>query len=77
MGKCDREVDVRRGHHQNDLIKRPDEPDAHLNLGEIWAEATDQERRVLVEELLDVVAIFPDHLDVTVKNAPRLKRDAR
>jgi hypothetical protein len=38
---------------------------------------TDQERRVLVEVLLDVVAIFPDHLDVIVTNAPCLKRDAR
>lgn len=43
-----------------------------LNVNEIWAEATDQERRVLVEELLDVLAIFPDHLEVTVKGAPRL-----
>ncbi len=41
-----------------------------LNVDEIWAEATDQERRVLVEELLDVLAIFPDHLEVTVKGAP-------
>ena len=37
-----------------------------LNIDEIWAEATDRERRVLEEELLDVVAIFPDHLGVTV-----------
>ncbi|HET9672679.1 MAG TPA: recombinase family protein [Actinomycetota bacterium] len=43
-----------------------------LKVDEIWAEATDQERRVLVEELLDVLAIFPDHLEVTVKGAPRL-----
>lgn len=43
-----------------------------LNIDEIWAEATDQERRVLVEELLDVLAIFPDHLEVTVNGAPRL-----
>jgi hypothetical protein len=43
-----------------------------LNPDEIWAEATDQERRVLVEELLDVVAIFPDHLEVTANGALRL-----
>ena len=36
------------------------------NVDEIWAEATDQERRVLVEELLGVLAILPDHLEVTV-----------
>ena len=29
-----------------------------LNLDEIWAEATDHEKRVLVEELVDVVAIW-------------------
>jgi site-specific DNA recombinase len=45
---------------------------SELNPDEIWAEATDQERRVLVEELLDVVAIFPDHLEVTVNGAMRL-----
>lgn len=27
---------------------------------------------MLVEKLLDAVAIFPDHLEVTVKGAPRL-----
>jgi hypothetical protein len=43
-----------------------------LNIDEIWAEATGQERRVLVEELLDVLAIFPDHPEVTGKGAPRL-----
>ena len=42
-----------------------------LNLDEIWAEATAQERRVPVEELLDVVTIFPDHLEVAVKDALR------
>jgi hypothetical protein len=43
-----------------------------MDLDEIWQEATDEERRVLVEELLDAVAIFPDHLEVTVQGAPRL-----
>lgn len=27
---------------------------------------------MLVEELLDAVAMYPDHLEVTVKGAPRL-----
>ena len=35
-----------------------------MDLDEIWREATDEERRVLVEELLDAVAIFPEHLEV-------------
>jgi site-specific DNA recombinase len=43
-----------------------------LDIDKIWAEASDQERRVLVEELLDVLAIFPDHLEVTVRGALRL-----
>jgi hypothetical protein len=46
-------------------------------LGETSPRPPTRNDRVLVEVLLDVVAIFPDHLDVIVKNAPRLKRDAR
>lgn len=38
----------------------------------IWQEATDQEKRVLVEELVDEVAMYPDHLEVAVSGAPRL-----
>jgi site-specific DNA recombinase len=43
-----------------------------MDVDEIWRQATDEERRVLVEELLDAVAIFPDHLEVTVQGVPRL-----
>jgi hypothetical protein len=43
-----------------------------LNLDFVWDEATDQERRVLVEELVDRVVLFPDHLEVTIAGAPRL-----
>jgi site-specific DNA recombinase len=43
-----------------------------MDVGRLWEEATDDERRVLVEELLDAVAMYPDHLEVTVKGAPRL-----
>ena len=43
-----------------------------MDVGRLWEEATDAERRVLVEELLDAVAMYPDHLEVTVKGAPRL-----
>ena len=43
-----------------------------LDLDALWASATDAERRVLVEELLEEVAIFPDHLEVVVAGAPRL-----
>jgi hypothetical protein len=38
----------------------------------LLAEATDIERRVLVEELLESVAMYPDHLEITVSGTPRL-----
>ena len=37
-----------------------------------WREATDMEKRVLAEGLVEEVAMFPDHLTVTVAGAPRL-----
>jgi site-specific DNA recombinase len=43
-----------------------------MDVERLWAEATDLERRVLVEELLESVAMYPDHLEVTVSGAPRL-----
>ena len=43
-----------------------------LDLDTAWDEATDPERRVLVEELVEKVAVFPDHLEVTIAGAPRL-----
>lgn len=43
-----------------------------MDVDRLWAEATDLERRVIVEEWLESVAIFPAHLEVTVKGAPRL-----
>lgn len=43
-----------------------------MDVDELWEEASEQERRVLVEELLEAVSIFPDHLEVTVAGVPRL-----
>jgi len=43
-----------------------------MDVEAIWAEATEEERRVLVEELVEAIAIFPDHLEVTVSGVPRL-----
>ena len=43
-----------------------------MDVERLWAEATDLERRVLVEELLESVTMYPDHLEVTVSGAPRL-----
>ena len=45
---------------------------ADLDTESIWQCATDPERRVLIEELLAEIAIFPDHLEVEVFGAPRL-----
>lgn len=41
---------------------------AELDVDGLWAAATDQERRVLVEEVI----VNPDRLQVTVAGAPRL-----
>jgi hypothetical protein len=41
-----------------------------LDFEEISPAATDQEKRVLVEELLESVAFFPDHLEVTAVGMP-------
>jgi len=43
-----------------------------MDVDRLWAEATDPERRVIVEELLDSVAMNLDHLEPTVSGVPRL-----
>ena len=43
-----------------------------LDLEQLWAAASEQERRALVEEMLEGVDVFPDHLEVAVFGAPRL-----
>ena len=45
---------------------------ADLDIDQVWANATREERKVLVDELLGEVALFPDHLEVAVNGAPRL-----
>ncbi len=37
-----------------------------------WAAATESERRIPIEELVENVTVLPDHLEVTVSGAPRL-----
>ncbi len=44
----------------------------NLDLDAVWQEGTAAERRVLIEELIDAVVIFPDHLQVRVIGAPPL-----
>ncbi len=43
-----------------------------LDLDRLWTEATDKERRVLIHELVERIAFFPDHLEVTVAGAPAI-----
>ena len=45
---------------------------SQLDIERLWAEATEEERRVLVEDLVDEVTILPDHLEVQIAGAPRL-----
>jgi len=46
---------------------------AALDIHAVWDEATDRERRVLIEDLLDAVYVHPDHLRVVACGAPPLK----
>jgi site-specific DNA recombinase len=58
-----------------DLARRFDEVAAllaELDLAVAWDAATMEERKVLVDELLDEVSLFPDHLEVVVAGAPCL-----
>jgi hypothetical protein len=45
---------------------------AEMDVAEVWAAATDAERRVLVEDLLDAIYVHPDWLVVHVNGAPPL-----
>jgi site-specific DNA recombinase len=45
---------------------------AELDVAAIWEAATPAEQRILVEELLNEVALYPDHLEVEVAGAPRI-----
>jgi site-specific DNA recombinase len=60
---------------QNELVLRFEQVAAilrDLDIKALWAAAEDAERRVLIEELVDSVTVFPDHLEVTVGGAPPL-----
>jgi site-specific DNA recombinase len=45
---------------------------ADLDMVAIWAEANERERRVLVENLLEWIKVFPDHLEVKVVGSPAI-----
>lgn len=59
----------------SDLVNRFDQVAAmldDLDLDRLWDEATEQERRTLLDELVSHVEVFEDHLEVHVNGAPRL-----
>jgi hypothetical protein len=43
-----------------------------LDVATLWEAADESERRALIEELVDMVTVYPDHLEVTVRGAPPL-----
>ena len=51
--------------------------DPAFDLDQVWENANDAERRVLVEELIESVVIHADRLEVTVTGAPPTPRRAR
>jgi len=71
----DRSDQWERIQEQNEVAERFEEVArvlGDLNIGEVWSEATEVERRVLVEELVERVAMFPDHLEVTIAGTPTM-----
>ncbi len=45
---------------------------AVIDIDEVWDAATAAEKAVLVEDLVDAVTIFPDHIEVHITGAPKL-----
>lgn len=43
-----------------------------MDLDALWAEATDSERRILLDEYVSHVAVYVDHLEVEVNGSPRI-----
>ncbi|MCU1494779.1 MAG: hypothetical protein JWO62_2543 [Acidimicrobiaceae bacterium] len=44
-----------------------------LDVAQLWAGATDPERRTLVEELVEAVVVCPDHLEVRIHGVPAMR----
>jgi hypothetical protein len=45
---------------------------AEINVDALWEAATESERRVLIDEMIEAVDVHDDHLEVTVRGAPKL-----
>ncbi|MGB6057196.1 MAG: recombinase family protein [Microthrixaceae bacterium] len=48
---------------------------AAADIHAVWDEATERERKTLIEDLVDAVYVYPDHLRVVACGAPPLKVD--
>jgi hypothetical protein len=45
---------------------------ADIDIATIWEAATEHERRVLIDELVDCIEVHSDHLEVILRGAPRV-----
>ncbi len=45
---------------------------AQVDIDALWQAATQVERRILIDELIEAVDVHDDHLEVTVRGAPKL-----
>lgn len=64
------EVDRRRIDEAADKFDRIGASLAEADFDRIWDEANPSERRILMEDLIDSVFIYPDQLTVQVAGAP-------
>jgi site-specific DNA recombinase len=69
------QLDENAAAENDDLARRFEEildTLATLDLVQVWVAASDQERRVLIDELLDRIIVYPDHLEVVVHGVPKV-----
>lgn len=64
------EVDRRRKDEAADKFDRIGASLAEVDFDRIWDEANPSERRILMEDLIDSVFVYPDQLTVQVAGAP-------
>ncbi len=72
---AERRAEAEREAHAGGIAGRFDDIVAHLSeldVEALWEAATEQERRTLVDELVEVVEVHVDHLEVTLRGAPKL-----
>jgi hypothetical protein len=58
-----------------DVAERFDEIAAYLaeiDVDALWEAATESERRTLIDEMIEAVEVHDDHLEVTLRGAPKL-----